>query len=288
MLELHSSIIATLLNQQSLREKAKQQKQLADLQEKLAKYIAIKMRKHYEANWTDIADSQTVGATLLTDMPEYDDPESPFWRQIRAHMLSDNAQAAAAASAAAVGGKQGNAKNPAFVEAELVPRASEMDSRGRMIGSQETIPVAEKHKSVIIPFQEWLQSKVVNEDKHDTAKRALLHCVFSITQQLRRRKLPVLLQKRDGKISVVAEKNLEVGELVLPLFIRRSTSIIEPGEGGASHNNSLTIDVEWQECNTTEQMEAVGIEEAITHNTLLIVKEEIRLPEEGAAEKDWT
>ena len=81
---------------------------------------------------------------------------------------------------------------------------------------------------------------------------------------------------------------MEVGELVLPLFIRRSTSIIEPGDYGTTHNNSLTVDVEWQECNTTEQMKDVGIEEAITHNTTLIVKEEIRLPEEGAAEKDWT
>ena len=159
MLELYSSIIATLMHQAPHREKAKQEKQLVELQDKLAQFIASKMRKHYEDNWKDIPECRTVGATLLDEMPRYDGPESRFWRHISEHIATlDSAQAAAAASAAAVGVKQGRARP---VEEELETRAIQMDSRGRMIGSQETITVAEKHKSVTIPFQEWLSSKVV-------------------------------------------------------------------------------------------------------------------------------
>ena len=80
-----------------------------------------------------------------------------------------------------------------------------------------------------ILFKEWLSSNSLNEDKDETAKRALDQCVFSVTQTFRRRSLPVSVFKTRSVISVVAEQTLEAGELLIPLFIRKKTSIVVDG-----------------------------------------------------------
>ena len=89
-------------------------------------------------------------------------------------------------------------------------------------------------------------------------------------------------------VSVVAEKYLNAGELIIPLFFRRSTSILTDGEWGADHNKSIPIDVEWAESNVSERMAETGIEEPITQSVALLVKEETRLPNNPTMSEDWS
>ena len=96
-----------------------------------------------------------------------------------------------------------------------------------------------------------------------------------------------VLQAR-SKIKVVGKDTFEEGEFILPLFVRRPTSIVQLGEWGADHNKSLKVDVEWTESNVSPRMEDTGIEVPMTHEITLVVKEEVRLPKEGADPTDWS
>ena len=131
-------------------------------------------------------------------------------------------------------------------------------------------------------------SKLVNDSPSNTAKRVLLHSIFTVTQQMRRNLPPVKLTKKKNSLSVVAEKDLEKGELVIPLFIRRSTSILTEDTWGSNHGKSIAVDLEWKEANIKERFEDCGIEEPITHSFCLIVKEESRLPPPDSEPEQWT
>ena len=98
---------------------------------------------------------------------------------------------------------------------------------------------------------------------------------------------PVYFQKKAGVVSVVAEKNLEPGELMVPLFIRRPLSIVMEGEYGADKNKSVPVDVEWTEGNINPHLALHGLEKAETQCVTLIVKEEVRLPNTEKVE-DWS
>lgn len=287
MLELCSSIIASLLAAPTGRKKADQEKNLSTLQNELAKLIGRKIREYYKTHWPDCT---AVGATLKSRLPPYvnaisTEKEDPFWTMVNTSLCDDCKPAQGDAQTT-----NSNSKSTAVVAADLVPVASQMDERGRMIGSQETYVCRsnKKDKPVTIPFREWMSSKAVNEAPVSTAKRALLQCVFTVTQQLRRRVPAVQLMKQKNTISVVAEKRLEAGELVLPLFFRKSTSIVAEGDWGAEHHRTIGIDIEWTEPNVSERLADTGIEEPLTQAVSLFVKEEVRLPNQDSMSEDWT
>ena len=158
-----------------------------------------------------------------------------------------------------------------------------------MIGSHETVSLgAKEYKPVIIPFKEWLGSNLITETPNDTAKRLLQQCVYTVTLELRRRVLPVQLLKRNVRLSVVAETDLKAGDLMIPLFFRKSTSIVMEGEWGADHHKSIGLDVEWRECNSSERLEETGIAKPITQTVALFVKKEVRLPNLNDMSADWS
>ena len=118
-----------------------------------------------------------------------------------------------------------------------------------MIGSHQTVTINARGtvEEVEMPFRQWLTSKMVNEAAPDTAKRVLQHCIFQVTQQSRRNKWPIRMVKKKGYLSVVAETDIKQGDLILPLYCRRPTSIVVEGESQAPHHKSIAVDIEWTE-----------------------------------------
>ena len=57
------------------------------------------------------------------------------------------------------------------------------------------------------------------------------------------------------------------------------------GEYGANHHRAISVDLEWTESNLTEELEMVGLEQALKHEVELVVKEELRLPNDGVDSK---
>ena len=135
--------------------------------------------------------------SLKSEMPEYlnaidKEKEDPFWVMVTTSMYDDGKQAYDDDNTTDSKSKS------AVVAADLVPVASEMDDRGKLVSSHQTIPkkgpaIAEE---VIFPFKEWMSSKVATETATDTAKRVLLHCIFHVNQHMRRRALPIRMVKR--------------------------------------------------------------------------------------------
>ena len=222
MLELSSSIIASLVAAAPPRKKVEQVKQLLTLEQNLAKLIGFKIRAYYKQHWPECG---AVGATLKSKMPPYrntsggEATEDPFWVKIT-NIVYDDVSNTAPENACP--------KSRAAVAVELVPVASRMDDRGKMIGAHETVCKGPKpaDDEVTIPFKEWLSTKSVNEAATDTAKRTLLQCISFVTQQMRRRVPQVRMLKKKNRLSVVAETDLNPGDLIIPLFCRRHNSIV--------------------------------------------------------------
>ena len=81
---------------------------------------------------------------------------------------------------------------------------------------------------------------------------------------------------------------MEAGELVLPLFFRKSTSIVAEGDWGADHHKTIGLDIEWTEASVSERLADTGIEVPLTQAVSLFVKEEVRLPNQDSMSEDWT
>ena len=291
MLELNSSIIASLHAAVPPRKKAEQVKQLVAIQEKLAKLIGLKIRGYYKQHWK----GEAVGASLKSKMPPYrnsanhqaptdtnaEPTEDKFWTMVTETLYNDNTNADPGTDAP---------KARAVVAADLVPVASQMDDRGKLLSSHQTIPkgppgIADE---LTFPFKDWMSSKVATETATDTAKRVLLHCIFHVNQHMRRRALPIRMVKKKNCLSVVAEEDLKAGELIIPLFCRRANSIVVEGEYHAGHHTSMGVDVEWEEPNISEHLECTGIEKPHEHQIALWVNSELRLPKTDDGNLEWT
>ena len=79
-------------------------------------------------------------------------------------------------------------------------------------------------------------------------------------------------------VSVVAERDLGIGDIVIPIFCRRPNSVVAEGEWQAHSYTSVQVDVEWKEPNVRRLLEERGWEGALSHSVVLWVREEFRLP----------
>ena len=283
MLELSCSVVGSLVAVKDSRKKTESDKQLVQFQEKLAKTIAVKVRTYDEHHWPECKD---VGAALKSKMPQYrkvskgEETKDLFWEMVTKNLYNDIKPAS----------EVDKSKPTAAVAADLLPVASQMDDRGNMIGSHETVTI--KGRSIVeeveMPFRQWLDTRMVNEKAPDTARRVLQQCIFQVTQSMRLSKWPVRIVKRKNLLSVVAEEDLGAGDLILPLFCRRPTSILVDEEVREPLHKSIPVDVEWEEANISARAAAMGVETPIQHSITLRVNPELRLPLSNDSPGDWS
>ena len=81
--------------------------------------------------------------------------------------------------------------------------------------------------------------------------------------------------EKKSSLSVVAERDLEAGDLIIPLFCRRANSIVLEGEWHADHHTSIGVDIEWREPNISEHLEDKGIGTPPEHSIALWLIEEV-------------
>lgn len=291
MLELSSSILASLTSLPPSRRRTEEEKTFKDIQEKLAKVIGLKVRKHYAKHWPN---ERYIGATLFHCMPPYRSlnsttEEDPFWVEVNKHIYDDALRVSEDAENPASKDKQ---PVTAVVAADLVPIASTIDERGMVISAHETVfPKGPSTTSTIkvFPVREWMSTTKVNEYPKDTAKRVVQQCCFAVTQQMRRHLPPIQLAKlKNQPVSVFADKYINTGQLIIRMFFRKYNSIVVEGEWGADNAKAIAVDVEWTEANISERLAETGVEAALLRQVILFVKEEMRLPSSGDCEDDWS
>ena len=172
------------------------------------------------------------------------------------------------------------------VAEKLVPQSSALDKRGMPIGEHEITYLKVAQMREILPVDQWLQSHMHNEVTQDTARRLLLQTCYTVTRTLRP-KYPIRVERNHGVISVFANVDILTGHLVVPLFVRKLTSIVMEGEGSHQHGKSVPVEVEWTEASPSLQLQDVGCEKALEHTITRLVKEEVRLPKEAWEARDW-
>ena len=94
--------------------------------------------------------------------------------------------------------------------------------------------------------------------------------------------------EKENQLSVVAVEDIKKGELIVPLFVRRPTSIVAEGESEGPHHKSIAVDIEWTECNVSEILQLKGIEEPVKHEVVLRVNQELRLHQSNDNPEDWS
>ncbi len=228
-------------------------------------------------------------ATKLLDLLKFGKPgldrgavrvfpkESQLMKLVGAH-LDDSAFGGSASEK-----KEG--KHNSVVTEPLVPKVISMDADGRPLSSHETVAAQPKNVVETIPWRTWAE-KQTKRNPNNTAKLLLLMALDSLHQNWKT-PCPIALVRKGTLIQAMATKALRVGELVVPLFVKKPNSVVTEDEGASLHPKAVAAEVSW-----TETVSAVvDVENQPASGDMdvrLRVQPELKLPTNGAKGLEWT
>ena len=175
-------------------------------------------------------------------------------------------------------------KHNSVVTEQLVPKVIEMDENGRPTSHHETLSIQTKAVETI-PWSTWAE-KETKRNPNNTAKLLLLMAIDSLHQNWST-PCPIALVRKGHVIQAMATKALRVGELVVPLFFKKQSSVVTEDEGATIHPKKVGVVVSWSESAT-----AVGKSEDEVDSrdveVRLHVQPELKFPMNGAKGLEWT
>ena len=98
---------------------------------------------------------------------------------------------------------------------------------------------------------------------------------------------PIALVRKGPVIQALATKALRVGELVVPLFLKKQSSVVTEDEGATIHPKAVGVVVTWW----TSAIAVVNLEDEAGSKDVdvrLKVQPELKLPTKGAKGLEWT
>ena len=175
-------------------------------------------------------------------------------------------------------------KHKSVVTEQLVPKVIEMDADGRPTSHHETVPLQTKAVETI-PWSTWAE-KETKRNPNKTAKLFLLQAIDSLHENCRT-PCPIALVRKEKTVQALATKPLRVGELVIPLFFKKQSSVVTEDEGATIHPKAVGVVVTWSGSVTAT---ADGENEAGSSDVevRLKVQPELKLPANGANGLKWT
>ena len=187
-----------------------------------------------------------------------------------------------------------NLNNPAFGKEEkpksvvtevLVPKVIEMDADGRPMSEHETVAKPRIIEVETIPWTTWAE-KETKRNPNESAKLFLLQAINSLHENCRT-PCPIALVRKEKTVQALATKPLRVGELVIPLFFKKQSSVVTEDEGATIHPKAVDVVVTWSGSATAT---ADGEHEADSSDVevRLKVQPELKLPANGANGLKWT
>jgi hypothetical protein len=125
----------------------------------------------------------------------------------------------------------------------------------------------------------------------DEAQERLAKCLLEMTIRsmhghVMRPFLPIALARKGKEISAVTTTAVEVGELVVPLFFRRTRSMVMENEPGVRHPKGVTCDVQWR--STPNAVDLSKGLEGKDVKVKVFISPELKLPKARPIDLDWT
>ena len=158
----------------------------------------------------------------------------------------------------------------------LAPKVIKMDGDGRALSSHETVATKKEQAAEVIPWMPWVQTQT--RRNYNEMAKMLLSLAMSEIRDKSTTAIPLALVKQSGCIKALATKYLEKGELVIPLFFKRQSSVVVKGEAGATvHPRAVCAMVSWTMDPTVEEIEA-GVEGKGECIVSVHVQPELKLP----------
>jgi hypothetical protein len=130
-----------------------------------------------------------------------------------------------------------------------------------------------------IPCATWSE-KETKRNPNNTAKLLLLRAIDSLNQNWSSL-CPIALVRKGNVIQALATKSLRVGELVVPLFVRKQNSVVTEDVGATIHPKAVSVVAKWSE-NADNEAGSRDVE------VTLKVQPELKFPTNGAKGLEWT
>ena len=174
--------------------------------------------------------------------------------------------------------KNPHGKLKSVVTEQLVPKVIAMDANGMPLSHHETVPLQTKLVEAI-PWTTWSE-KATKHNPNNIAKLLLLMAIDSLNHNWSSL-CPIALVRKGNVIQALATKSLRVGELVVPLFVKKQNSVVTEDVGATIHPKAVSVVAKWSE-NADNEAGSRDVE------VTLKVQPELKFPTNGAKGLEWT
>ena len=129
-------------------------------------HIVSRLYIHFQNHMPQIEGGDfNIKTMLFSQLPPFDDSSKSCWNSI----LSDPAHYQPDKNVSVFNPQTLQTSTKSAVAEELVPQASALDKRGRLIGEHEITYLKVAQMREILPVDQWLQSQMHNEAATDTS-----------------------------------------------------------------------------------------------------------------------
>ena len=145
-----------------------------------------------------------------------------------------------------------------------------------------SVTIAPRAQAVLdsfeIPWENWLSSVVTDKVRQRSIAKSIICMCMQWAYQKISAPIPITIVRAGKRTKVIATEDLEPGELHLPLFFRRDSSVIFPDEDVTrTHHEAVHATVKWLYIPSDYIKDAEGGEDkTITINALILP--EAKLP----------
>ena len=134
-------------------------------------------------------------------------------------------------------------KQESVVTEALAPKVIELDADGRPLTQHETVVTKKQVAVETIPWSTWAEKQTKRND-NQMAKLMLMLAMGELHDHATT-SMPLALVRKGSVIQALTTRAIEVGELVVPLFFKKQSSMVTAGEGVTVHPKAVCAVVSW-------------------------------------------
>ena len=125
----------------------------------------------------------------------------------------------------------------------LAPKLIQMDADGRPLSQHET--KVSKNQVVVetIPWSTWAEKQTQRNDSNMV--KLMLMLAMGMLHDNATTEIPIACVRKGPVIQALATRTIEAGELVVPLFFKKQSSMVTAGEGVTVHPKAVCARVSW-------------------------------------------
>ena len=189
---------------------------------------------------------------------------SPLMKQVAAHLADPKF------------GHEPFKKSVVTEPAPLEPRVIRMDKEGRPLSEHATAVKSTVKVVETIPWLTWAEAQP--HDTSEEVKMLLSLAMTSVTDNCTNA-IPLALVKTGSALQALTTRVLERGELAVPLYFKKQSSLVIPSDPGAAtvHPRAACVTVSWTRAPSEAEMEA-GVEGEGGISVAVRVQPELKLP----------